>query len=173
VNRYGASAGIAGDPYAKVRREERDKKNKGKSGRDGMKQSQRLLLTWLIEDTALFDKIKDIITSEDFTEDIYHKAADILFAQYKETGAVNPAAIISVFPEEEEQAEVAGLFNAAIHPVESPEEREKAFWETVIRVKDNSIEKKNAALDPSDMNGFMTLVEDKKQLEKLRRRVLS
>ena len=36
---------------------------------DGIRRSQRLLLTWLIESPALFDKIKGIITADDFVED--------------------------------------------------------------------------------------------------------
>ena len=51
-----------------------------------MKQSQKLLLTWLIEDTRLFDSIKGWITEEDFTEPLYRKAAQELFTQYGESG---------------------------------------------------------------------------------------
>ena len=43
-----------------------------KKKEDGMKQSQKLLLTWLIEDTRLFDSIKGWITEEDFTEHLQH-----------------------------------------------------------------------------------------------------
>ena len=74
-----------------------------KKKEDGMKQSQKLLLTWLIEDTRLFDSIKGWITEEDFTEPLYRKAAQELFTQYGESGQVNPAKIISRFQEEEEQ----------------------------------------------------------------------
>ena len=90
-----------------------------KKKEDGMKQSQKLLLTWLIEDTRLFDSIKGWITEEDFTEPLYRKAAQELFTQYGESGQVNPAKIISRFQEEEEQKEIAGLFNAKIHEVET------------------------------------------------------
>ena len=62
-----------------------------KKKEDGMKQSQKLLLTWLIEDTRLFDSIKGWITEEDFTEPLYRKAAQELFTQYGESGQVNPA----------------------------------------------------------------------------------
>ena len=61
-----------------------------------MKQSQKLLLTWLIEYDNLYDKIKDIITPEDFTEDIFRKVAELLYEQ-KKSGTVNPAQIISLF----------------------------------------------------------------------------
>lgn len=74
-----------------------------------MKQSQKLLLTWLIEDTRLFDSIKGWITEDDFTEPLYRKAAQELFTQYGESGQVNPAKIISRFQEEEEQKKLRGF----------------------------------------------------------------
>ena len=62
-------------------------KRAGKTAKeDGMKQSQRLLLTWLIEDTRLFELIEEYLGAEDFTEDIYQKTAQILFEQYHRDG---------------------------------------------------------------------------------------
>lgn len=92
-----------------------------------MKQSQKLLLTWLIENTGLYHKIKKYIAPKDFTEEIYHKVAEVLFQQFEESGEANPAKIVSMFPDEEAQKEVAALFNARIHEVESKEDREKAL----------------------------------------------
>ena len=40
------------------------------------------------------------------------------FSQYETTHTVNPARIVSMFTDEDEQREVAGLFNATIHQVE-------------------------------------------------------
>ncbi len=62
-----------------------------------MKQSQKLLLTWLIEDTGLFKKINGYISENDFTEDLYHRVAVMVFTQFKTDGAVNPAKIVSMF----------------------------------------------------------------------------
>lgn len=92
-----------------------------------MKQSQKLLLTWLIENTGLYHKIKKYIAPKDFTEEIYHKVAEVLFQQFEESGEANPAKIVSMFPDEEAQKEIAALFNARIHEVESKEDREKAL----------------------------------------------
>lgn len=61
---------------------------------DGIRRSQRLLLTWLIENPALFDKIKGIITADDFVEDLYHQVAVMVFEGH-EAGNVNPAGILS------------------------------------------------------------------------------
>ena len=140
---------------------------RGLKKEDGMKQSQKLLLTWLIENTGLFHKIKKYITPEDFTEEIYRKVSEILFQQFEQTGTVNPAQIISMFPAEEEQKEIAGLFNARIHEVETKDEREKALKETIVRIKQNSIKYRSEHLAPTDMQGLMKLVTDKKDLEEL------
>lgn len=141
--------------------------HENKKKEDGMKQSQKLLLTWLIEDTRLFGTVKDLITPEDFTEPLYRKVATTLFEQYAATKTVNPAQIISMFEDEEEQKEVAGLFNQTIHEVETKLEMEKAVKETIIRVKKNSIDYHSKQLDPTDMNGLMKVVSDKKALEQL------
>lgn len=141
--------------------------NENKKKEDGMKQSQKLLLTWLIEDTRLFKTIEGLITPEDFTEELYHRVAEKLFEQYKTEGAVNPAQIISMEAGEEEQREIASLFNATIHEVETQNEMEKALKETIIRIKQNSINYRSDHLDPNDMAGLMKVIEDKRALEKL------
>ena len=138
-----------------------------KKKEDGMKQSQKLLLTWLIEDTRLFDSIKGWITEEDFTEPLYRKAAQELFTQYGESGQVNPAKIISRFQEEEEQKEIAGLFNAKIHEVETKQDKEKALKETIERIKENSIDVRSRQSDPNDLTVVMQLINEQKELEKL------
>ena len=93
--------------------------------------------------------------------------AELLFSQFEETGNANPAQIINCFQDEEEQKEVAGLFNARIQEVETQEEMEKALKETIIRVKQNSMKYRSEHLPPTDMAGLMKLVEDKKNLEEL------
>ena len=64
VNRYGAQITVS-----QIESKERSGTGGKQKGReDGMKQSQKLLLTWLIEEPILFDKIKGIIAPNDFTE---------------------------------------------------------------------------------------------------------
>lgn len=141
--------------------------NENKKKEDGMKQSQKLLLTWLIEDTRLFSKINGLITPVDFTVELYNKVAQMLFEQYEKDHEVNPAKIISSFMQEEEQREIAELFNARIHQVETHSDMEKALKETIIRIKQNSINFRSNNLDPTDLNGLMQVVEDKRALEQL------
>lgn len=138
-----------------------------KKKEDGMKQSQKIMLTWLIEEPQLFAQISPYLGPEDFTEELYRRAADLVFSQYQE-GRLNPAGIVSMFTEEEQQREIAALFNARLKEVVTPAEREKALWETVIRLKENSINYRSKHLQPSDMEGLQALIADKKGLQKLR-----
>lgn len=163
VNQYGAQGGLAREPV-KLKSATREVKKK----EDGMKQSQKLLLTWLIEDTGLFDIVKQYITPEDFTEEIYKKAAEILYAQFAE-GALNPGKIVSMFQNEEEQREIAALFNARIHEIDGKQEREKALKETILRVKENSYNYRAAHIAVTDIAGTQKLIDDKRQIEALRK----
>lgn len=140
-----------------------------KKREDGMKQSQKLMLTWLIEEPGLFPQISPYLGAEDFTEDLYRQAAEMVFSQYQE-GSLNPAGIISRFIEEEQQREIASLFNARLKEVTTPAEKEKALWETVVRLKENSIQYRSKHLEPTDMEGLQKLIADKKAMEDLRKR---
>ncbi len=140
-----------------------------KKREDGMKQSQKLMLTWLIEEPGLFPQISSYLGAEDFTEDLYRQAAEMVFSQYQE-GSLNPAGIISRFTEEEQQREIASLFNARLKEVTTPAEKEKALWETVVRLKENSIQYRSKHLEPTDMEGLQKLIADKKAMEDLRKR---
>ena len=164
VNHFGTMGGIVkeNEPWRTAAKEKKPKE-------DGMRQSQKLLLTWMIENEALFDIISRYISPEDYTEEIFAKTAQILYEQ-KQQGAVNPAAIISMFADVEEQQEISELFHARIEQVESKAEKEKALKDTILRVKQNSINYRSAHLEPTDMQGMQQLVSDKislQQLEKL------
>jgi DNA primase len=134
---------------------------------DGMKVSQRLLLTWLIEKKGLYEKIRAYITPEDFTDPLYREVAQKLFAQLKE-GELNPARILNSYEDPEQQREAAELFNTSI-PVNSKNEMEKALNETIRRVMEGSIEYRSAHLSPTDMAGLQKLIADKRRMEAIGR----
>lgn len=163
VNHLGTRAGIASQPkHLKSGINEKNKKE------DGMKQSQKLMLTWLIEEPGLFEIIKPYIGPEDFTEELYREAAKMVFSQYEE-GQLNPAKIISMFTDEEQQREIAGLFNARLKELNTQSDKEKALKETIIRVKKNSMDYRSRHLEPLDMAGLQKLVADKKNMEQLQK----
>ncbi len=144
-------------------REEVVRPQKKREKEDGKKTSQRLLLTWLIEQKGLYEKISAYISPEDFTDPLYREVAEKLFEQLK-TGEVNPARILSAYEDAEQQREVAALFNATVR-VETKAELEKALNETILRVLRGSIEYRTAHLDPADMAGLQKIVADKRRVE--------
>ncbi len=138
VNRLGASFG----PVSQTSRGEEEglKNQKKKDKEDGVKQSQRLLLTWLIENPLLFDKIKGVITPEDFIEELYYKVARMVFDGHA-AGTLNPAEILNHFINDDDQYRaVAGLFHASLKESLNNEEQKKAFSETIMKVKKNSLD---------------------------------
>ena len=84
---------------------------------------------------------------------------------------------IPVLSTRQEQREIAGLFHATIRGVEtegdkenggySKETFEKALKETIVRVKQNSIEYHLKNMAPTDMAALQRSVADKKALEEL------
>lgn len=133
---------------------------------DGILTSQKILLTWMIEEPQVFHQISSYIIPEDFTGEIYRKVAELLYQQYEE-GEANPARILDHFTEEEEHREAASLFHTRIRELTTPEERKKALKETVVRVKAHSIGEAAARLDPTDIRGLQRLMEAKRQLQDL------
>ena len=135
---------------------------------DGMLQSQKILLTWMIEDESLFGMIRKYIMPEDFTTELYRTVALLLYEQY-EKGEVNPAKIMNHFTDEEEHREVAALFHTKIRELTTKSEQEKALKETIIRVKENSIETATRNLEPTDIVGLQRLMESKRAVQDLQK----
>ena len=146
-------------------REEFSPRERKKEKEDGTRQSQRLLLTWLIEDPKLFDKIEGIITPDDFREDLYHQVAQMVFDGHAR-GDVNPAGILNHFINDEEQyKEVAALFNASLKESLNNEEQKKAFSETVIKVRKHSLDE--ASRNASDIETLKNIIQAQRALNTL------
>ncbi len=132
---------------------------------ENTKRSQRLLLTWITEEPALYPKISPYIAAADFTEPLYKEVADRLFTDL-EKGIYQPAAIISAFEDEQEQRAVAEIFNTQLPEITTQKEREKAFHDIIYAVKKNSFEYYSGRMG-SDMNALSQVIAGKKALEEL------
>ena len=159
VNRLGGRTGLAAVSSAPSR-ESREKKPKA----DGIRQSERLLLTWLAEEPAAYDAVKDILSPEDFSEGLYRRAAAMVF-EGLEAGTLSPAGVLDHFiNDEEEYREVAALFNTSL-PELTKEEREKAFSETVKRIRRRSLEEKSRNV--TDVAALQALIKEQAELSEL------
>lgn len=140
-----------------------EEKRRSEEKEDGIYKSQRLLLTWILEEPEEFPFVKSYIMPEDFSGELYQKVAEHLYRQLEEK-KVNPAAIISSFPDEREQKQIAAMFNVQLLEGMKPEERDKALKETIRKMKQRSIERN--ARDPAKIS---QVIADKKALQNLNR----
>lgn len=158
---YAAQTGLV-SPVMRPKSGMAQKKNTPEENR---KKSQRLLITWITEEPKVYPKIAKYITPEDFTEELYRKVADRLFEGLSK-GEYNPAAIISMFTDEEEQREAAALFNTKLTELETKQDREKALHDIVYTVKRNSYEYYSKRMG-ADVNAINQVIAGKKALEEL------
>jgi DNA primase len=123
------------------------------------------MITWITDEPELYPKIRKYISATDFTEPLYRTVAEKLFADLDE-GKFNPAAVISMFEDEDEQREAASLFNTNLPSLDTKQERENALHDIIMAVKKNSYEYYTANLG-ADVNAINKVIEGKKALEEL------
>ncbi len=134
---------------------------------DGIRKSERLLLSWLLEYPQLYPVISSRIAPEDFSDELYRKVAGMLYRQM-ESGKPDTAWIVDQFEDPGQQKVIAGIFNTEIR-VESPRETEKAVLESMRKVMENAVEERGRRLDPSDIAGLQKLVAAKREIQELSR----
>lgn len=161
VNHYGATM----VPSQTVIKKVQERSNKKVTAEDSMKQASKLLLTWMIEDTRLFQKLNGVISEKDFDGELYQTVAKMLFQQYKEQGQVIPAKIINQFESKEEQSEVASLFSTTFQEEMSMLEKEKALNDLVYRIKKYSLDTRSRSV--TDIEQMQSLIKEQADLQKL------
>ena len=137
VIRIGSQSGIIPRQTQPVRRMEPARKKK----EDGIRQAEKILLTWMIEDGDIYDKVSEYIQPNDFIDPLFKDVASKVYEQY-ETGSVNPAAIIGSYSDGDMHSEIAAMFSAELSESLSKSEREKTLNDTVLRVKKSSLDYK-------------------------------
>ena len=173
INHFGAQNIVKSDSANNLRK----KDDKISTKTDTIKEAQKLLLTWFVEDERLFSVLKDIIATDDFIDTLYNKAASIMFKQYNENGKVIPAKIINAFESKEEQNDVALLFSTSLGQVidnngEAKEfndltntEKETYLNQLVRKIKTYSIEERMR--NSVDMKVFQECSKQKAELQRM------
>ena len=131
---------------------------------DGVIKAEKLLLTYITDNDAVYDAVRAYLGAEDFSEGIYRTVAGLLWRQL-ENKEMNPAAIVSHFTEADEQREVAEIFNTKLDDELSKQEKTRALTELVIKIKKASLSR----LSGEAANQLEQMVREKKIMEKLQR----
>ena len=159
VEYYGTSGYVQEKPKEQERRPAEVKKEEKRQ------EPQKLLLTWLVNEPVLFQKLAGIIGPDDFIEPIYHGAAMLLFEEYERDGKVTPAKILNQYTDMEDQNKIAELFNTTLKLKPLPEDNDKALTDIVRKVKEDSIEHKMN--ESNDIMKWQELIQEKGRLAKL------
>ena len=136
VAHYGSREGLISSKPENAPRQAAPVKKKRESG---VRQAEKILLTWMIDDKNVFAKVREYIQPEDFIDPLLNDVASKLYEQF-DAGNVNPASIINTYDTEEEHNEVVALFSADLSDNLNAAERQRALNDTVIKVKGNSLE---------------------------------
>ena len=134
---------------------------------ESSRKNQRLLITWLVEEPYLYQKVKAFLTPDDFTHELYREVAERLFVGLEQED-FSPANLVTLFMEEEKQRQVAELFNTKLNMLETKQEREKAFHDILVKVKENSLEYYSDRMG-SDMSAINQVILGKVALENLKK----
>lgn len=164
VNDYGTSAYVSSAQNQKRTVKSRQS-SLAEEKEEKKKQPQKLLLTWLVNEPILFERLKGIVGPDDFYEPIYHGAALMLFEQYEKEQKVVPAKILNQYTDAEDQKKIAELFNTTLKMAPLPEDNDKALTDIVRRVKEDSIEQQMNATN--DILKWQELIKEKSGLSKL------
>ena len=165
VNYYGTSGYSSAQRQQTTPRQQERRLQVNEAKEEKKKQPQKLLLTWMVNEPQLFDKLEGIIGPDDFYEQIYHGVALLLFKQYEEEKAVIPGKILNQYTDLEDQKKIAELFNTTLKISPLAEDRDKALNDIVRRVKEDSIEQQMNA--SNDILRWQDLIKEKAILSKL------
>ena len=165
VNYYGTSGYSSAQRQQTTPRQQERRLQVNEAKEEKKKQPQKLLLTWMVNEPQLFDKLEGIIGPDDFYEQIYHGVALLLFKQYEEEKAVIPGKILNQYTDLEDQKKIAELFNTTLKISPLAEDRDKALNDVVRRVKEDSIEQQMNATN--DILRWQDLIKEKANLAKL------
>ena len=163
VNRYGLALPekeVAPKEYVQVSKSEPDV-----TYPEALLSSQKLLLTWIVNDLSLFKKIKQHLSANEFVHPVYQKVAGAVYDSIESTGQIVPGQIINLFQEKEEQNLVASIFNSNITGIEDKNARAKALTETIVRIKRYRLDEMSRSIQ--DLSELQNIIRLKNELQHL------
>lgn len=156
VNSFGNATGFI--------KKDVSKENKKKD--DGYTKAQGLLLTWMVEETELFDRISEYISPENFIEGFYRDVATKIFEKLK-TGDMTFSNICDDYTEDmEKQKLLSKILNTTLGTNLSDDEKKKAITESILKIRQASLDEKSK--NAKGIEEFQKIIEEQAILRKLR-----
>ena len=150
-----------------VFRQQRERKSPEEEKINKQLKTERLLITWMINENSLFDTLKNVISPEDFFEPVYHDIVEQLFEQYRTEGKVTPASIMNHYQSQEEHQKVSSIMQQDFDIEVSPGEKSKVVTDLVKSIKKKSLEHQLEQAK-GDLEKTGKLMIEKAQIEKIK-----
>ncbi len=136
---------------------------------DGVMKSQRLLLTWAIENPAIMDKLRKYVTPEQFSGTIYQTVASM--CMNPENGKTpDIASVISRFDTTETQSAATEILSTEILKMLAEEDKKKAFIDCVMKVRDKYCSELQKTVSENPEN-FAIFMGEKTKLKNLKKQL--
>ena len=163
VNRYG----LAVPESVSIAKEAEPKHTKALDTQypEALLSSQKLLLTWIVNDLALYKKIKVHLKPEEFVHPVYQKVAQAVYQSIDLNGEIVPGQVINLFQEKDEQNLVASIFNSDISGIDDKNARAKALNDTIIRIKRYHLDELSRSVQ--DLGELQKIIRLKSELQNL------
>lgn len=155
--RLGKNVGIAAKEPEKEIIKQRESK-------DVLMRAQKNMLTFITSHNKVFGAVKGFLSPKEFADPVYNKVAEKVFEAYEKGEAVEPASMIGMFNEINEQNQIAAIFNNNM-PVEHAQQFEKMIRENIQIIKRHYIEQLSREI--SDPVRLQDMIVMKRQLDNL------
>ena len=132
-------------------------------------QPQKLLLTYLVERPEIYPRIRPVVGPEDFILPLYHSVALMIFDQLDRGEDLNPARIISCFPDAADQETVAELFHTHLEYEPLPEDRDKALTEIIRKIRLAAIDERMR--HTTDIVKAQELMAEKSRVQRMKLKI--
>ena len=132
---------------------------------DGYTKAQGLLLTWMVEEVSLFDKISEYVSPENFSEGFYRDVAVKIFEKLR-TGDLKFSNICDNYADDmEKQRLLSKILNTTLGTNLSDDEKKKAITESILKIRQASLDEKST--NAKGIEEFQKIIEEQAILRKL------
>ncbi len=132
--------------------------------------SERVLITWLINDNMLIPAVKEHLAPSDFGDHLYADVLNSVYEQYDSSGKVEPAVIMNHYQSKEEHDKVSSIMQQDFGVEVDADEKQQVVTDLIRRIKRKSIQRKIEEAG-SDFELIKQLMQQKKSIERIQIRI--
>ena len=123
------------------------------------------MLTWMVEEVSLFNKISEYVSPENFSEGFYRDVAVKIFEKLR-TGDLKFSNICDDYADDmEKQRLLSKILNTTLGTNLSDDEKKKAVTESILKIRQASLDEKSK--NAKGIEEFQKIIEEQAILRKL------